>query len=229
MDPLGRLALAAFCFFALHAFVSGTRLRDALRRVLGEGPFRGLFSLSTLAALVWLWRAYRSSPCAPLWVLPRAFEWLPLAVMPIALFLVVGAFTVRNPTAIGGEQSLSSAEPARGALRITRHPFLWGVMLWSSVHALVLGSTAGLLFFGSFFVTAALGTRSIDRKRARANTEGWQSYLALTSNVPLLAVIAGRNTLRPRELLVPVVVALVLLAVLLVSHRWLFGVSPLPR
>jgi uncharacterized membrane protein len=228
MDPLGRLALASFAFFALHAFISATRLRDALIRALGEGPFRGLFSLATLGSLVWLSTAYRSSPCAPLWVLPRAFGWLPLAVMPFALFLVVGAFSVPNPTAVGGERTLNSSEPARGALRITRHPFLWGVMLWSSVHALVLGSTAGLLFFGSFFVTAALGTRSIDRKRARADAAAWQRYLALTSNVPLLAVVGGRNRLRPRELTTPALIAAVLLVALLAGHRFLFGVSALP-
>ena len=228
MDPLGRLALAAITFFALHAVVSGTRLREALVRAIGEGPFRGLFSLASLGSLVWLSIAYRSSPCAPLWVLPRAFSWLPLFVMPFALFLVAGAFSVPNPTAVGGERVLSSGDAARGALRITRHPFLWGVMLWSAVHAVVLGSTAGLWFFGSFLVTAALGTRSIDRKRARSGGEAWRRYRAVTSNWPLGAVVSGRNRLRAKELWLPALFGVALLLALLATHRWLFGVSPWP-
>lgn len=228
MAPLERLALAAIVFFGLHAFIAGTKVRAALVKRLGEGPYRGLFSLASLASLTALWLAYRSAPCAPLWNLPRGFGWLPLLVVPVALFLVVGAFTTPNPTAVGGERALARAEPARGALRITRHPFLWGIMLWSGAHLLVLGGASALWFFGSLLATAALGTRSIDRKRAASQGEGWHRFVAVTSNLPFAAIAQRRNHLRLGELQKPALIAAALTVLLLVAHPWLFGVSPLP-
>ncbi|HET9930715.1 MAG TPA: NnrU family protein [Polyangiaceae bacterium] len=228
MAPLERLALLSIVFFAIHALVSGTRLRTTLVRALGERAFRGLFALASLVSLGALWLAYRSAPCAPLWVLPRAFGWFPLLVVPFALFFVAGAFSTPNPTAIGGERALERGEPARGILRITRHPFLWGVILWSSAHLLVLGGAASLWFFGSLWLTAALGTRSIDRKRAASQGDAWQSYRSVTSNLPFAAIFGGRNRLQLRELRLPAVIAAVLTAALLASHRWLFDVSPFP-
>jgi len=229
MNPLDRLAIAALAFFLLHAIVSGTALRRRLVGVLGERAFRAVFSLASLVSLVLLVKAFRGSPCAPLWVLPRAFGWLPLGVMPFALFLTVGAFSVPNPTVIGGERALEQREPARGALRITRHPFLWGVMLWSASHLAVIGGTAALWFFGSFLLTAALGTRSIDRKRTESGGEAWKRYSQATSNLPFAAIAGGRNRLVLRELAIPALGALGLTVALLVGHQWLFGVSPIPR
>ena len=51
--------------------------------------------------------------------------------MLIAFFFVVLAFTSPNPTAVGGGALLTEKEPAQYIQRITRHPFLWGVALWS--------------------------------------------------------------------------------------------------
>lgn len=228
MTPLDRVALAAIAFFALHAVVSGTSLRRVLVRALGEVPFRAVFSLASLGLLAALWIAYRSAPCAPLWVLPRLFGWLPLGVVPFALFFITGAFSTPNPTSVGGERALASPEPARGVLRITRHPFLWGVVLWSGAHLLVLGGTSSLWFFGSLGLTAALGTRSIDRKRAASQGAAWDRYRGATSNVPFAAILRGRNRLALAELRVPALLAVGLTLAVLVSHRWLFGVSPLP-
>jgi uncharacterized membrane protein len=113
-------------------------------------------------------------------------------------------------------------------LRVTRHPFLWGVMLWSAAHLLVIGGRAALWFFGSFLLTAAFGTRSIDRKRAEVGGDAWQRYSLLTSNLPFAAIGAGRNRFVLRELWVPAFGALALTVALLFGHRWLFGVSPIP-
>jgi uncharacterized membrane protein len=229
MAPLERLALAAIAFFAIHAFVSGSSLRSVLVKAIGERAFRGLFSLASLVLLVVLWLAYRSAPCAPLWVLPRLFGWLPLFVMPFALFFMVGAFSTPNPTSVGGEGALSRVEPAQGVLRITRHPFLWGVVLWASVHLLVLGGAASLWFFGSFLLTAGLGTRSIDRKRGASQGASWERYRGTTSNLPFAAILRGRNRLVLRELRTPALIAVGLTLALLASHRSVFGVSPLPE
>jgi uncharacterized membrane protein len=221
-----RLALAAFLWFAIHAFVAGSELRWRLSRHLGELGFRAFFSLLSAASLLFLIRAYQKASFYPLWFAPRPIHWLPLAVMPFALVLIVGAFSVPNPTLIGAERVLERTDAARGVLRITRHPFLWGVALWSGAHLLVTGHVAAILFFGSLCATALRGTGSIDEKRQRTNTAEFARYSAVTSNVPFGAVILGKNRLVWSELWVPALIAMLLMAVILRLHLPAFGFSP---
>jgi uncharacterized membrane protein len=221
-----RLALASFVWFGIHAFVAGSELRWWLVKRVGQPAFNGFFSAISLASLWFLFTSYRTAGFYPLWFAPHPIHWLPLLVMPLSLVLFVGAFSVPNPTAVGAEQVLQRTDAARGVLRITRHPFLWSVALWSGAHLLVAGHVAAILFFGSFLATALRGTGSIDEKRRRTNKAEFARYAEVTSNVPFAAIIAGRNRLAGAELWVPVVIAALLLSVLLHLHQRLFGFSP---
>jgi len=221
-----RLALASFAWFAIHAFVAGSELRWWLLRRMGQRGFRAFFSLLSLGSLLFLIDTYRKAPFYPLWFSPHAIHWLPLVVMPFALVLLVGAFSVPNPTAVGAEKVLERTDAARGALRITRHPFLWATALWSGAHLLVTGHVAAILFFGSLLLTALRGTSSIDEKRRRTNKAEFARYLEITSNVPFAAIIQGKNRVVWSELWLPVLIALLLGAVLLRVHLRLFGFSP---
>jgi uncharacterized membrane protein len=221
-----RLALAAFLWFGIHAFIAGSELRWALAKRLGELGFRAFFSVLSLASLIFLIQSYRRASFYPLWFAPRPIHWLPLVVMPLALVLAVGAFSVPNPTAAGAEKVLQRTDAARGVLRITRHPFLWAVALWSGAHLLVTGHVAAILFFGSLCATALRGTSSIDDKRRHTNKAEFARYAEITSNAPFAAVIAGRNRLVWAELWVPVVIATLLLIVILRLHLRAFGFSP---
>ena len=221
-----RLALASFAWFAIHAFVAGSELRWWLGKRLGPRGFSAFFSLLSLASLLFLIDAYRKAPFYPLWFSPRIIHWLPMVVMPFALLLLVGAFSVPNPTAVGAEKVLERTDAARGVLRITRHPFLWATALWSGAHLLVTGHVAAILFFGSLLATALRGTASIDEKRRRTNKAEFARYLEVTSNVPFAAIIQGKNRLAWSELWVPLVIATLLTAVLLRMHLRLFGFSP---
>jgi len=221
-----RLALASFAWFAIHAFIAGSELRWVLVQRLGQRAFSAIFSLLSLASLVFLIDAYRKAPFYPLWFSPRIIHWLPLAVMPFALVLLVGAFSVPNPTTVGAEKVLERTDAARGVLRITRHPFLWATALWSGAHLLVTGHVASILFFGTLLITALRGTSSIDEKRSRTNKTEFARYREITSNLPFAAIIQSKNRLVLKELWVPLVIAALLLAVLLKVHQRLFGFSP---
>jgi uncharacterized membrane protein len=222
-----RLALASFVWFGLHAFVAGSELRWWLVARIGARGFQALFSLASLAALWFLIAEYRKAGFYPLWFSPKPIHYLPIAVVPIALFLLVGAFSTPNPTSVGAEKVLEKTNAARGVLRITRHPFLWGVALWSGAHALVTGHVAALLFFGTLCVTALRGMGSIDEKRRRTDKAEFKRYTEVTSNLPFAAIFSGRNRLVWSELWVPAVVAALLVAVILHLHLRAFGVSPL--
>jgi len=221
-----RLALAAFAWFAIHAFIAGSELRWWLVQRVGQRAFAAFFSLLSLASLLFLIDAYRKAPFYPLWFSPRIIHFLPLAVMPLSLTLLVGAFSVPNPTAVGAEKVLQRTDAARGVLRITRHPFLWATALWSGAHLLVTGHVAAILFFGSMLLTALRGTSSIDEKRRRTNKAEFLRYLEITSNTPFAAIIQGKNRFVLKELWVPLVIAALLMAVLLHVHLRLFGRSP---
>jgi uncharacterized membrane protein len=226
MDPLTRLALAAAAWFAIHPGIAGSSVRVWFAARFGENAFRLAFSVLSLVTLVALIFAYRRAPCAPLWITPRPLLYLPIVVMPFAFVLLAGAFTVPNPASVGGETALSAEEPARGALRITRHPFLWATAAWSFVHLVVNGSVASALFFGSMLLTALVGTRDIDRKRERTNPEAWARYARVTSNLPFAAIVSGRNRLVLRELGSALAAGAVLTAVVLALHAQLFHVRP---
>lgn len=228
MPDFTSLAAAAALWFAIHPLIAGSRMRDHLAGRLGEAGFRGLFSLLSLATLVWLIRAYSSAAFYPLWFAPRPVYYVVLLLMPVAFVLLAGAFLVPNPTAVGAVHVLDRSEPARGALRISRHPFLWAVVVWGTAHVMVNGDVASLLFFGSLALTGLVGTFDIDRKRARAAPEAWARYRAVTSSIPFAAIAEGRNKLVLRELVKPLLIATVLTAVLLHFHASWFGASALP-
>jgi uncharacterized membrane protein len=222
-----RLAVAALLWFGIHRGIAGSALRSWLVARLGEKGFRASFSLLSIGALTFLIYAYRRAPCEPLWTTPRPLFWLPLLLVPVAFVLFAGAFTVPNPSAVGGEKALARDQPARGMLRITRHPFLWAIVLWSSSHLIVNGNVPALFLFGSLLLTAALGSGDIDRKRARSGGEQWQRFAAATSNVPFAAILSGRNRLALRELLLPIALGLIVAGVVLHFHSSWFGLSAL--
>jgi uncharacterized membrane protein len=214
------LVLAGAAFVLTH-LVSGTPLRAQLVALLGEWPYRGLYSAAafvTLAAMIW---AYTVAPRELLW---HGWRLAPLIVMPFALVLIVTGYG-RNPTMVGAERLLQSEDPARGMIRITRHPIMWGIMLWALAHIAARGDVKSLVFFGAFLLVAALGTLSLDRrKRADPN---WPRFAAASSHVPFAAIAQGRNRLVWREIgWTRPLIALALFFVLLVVHPWLFGARP---
>ncbi|MDE2052075.1 MAG: NnrU family protein [Gammaproteobacteria bacterium] len=183
-------------FLLIHFGVSGTRLRDALTGRLGEGAYRGLFSLASLIGIGWVIYAYRRAPLIPTWgPLPGLRQAAYVLVFIAFLFAVIGILTP-SPTRVGMESKLDP-EGARGMVRITRHPFLWGAGLWAATHLIVNGDVASLILFGTFLVLAMGGTASIDAKRRRKFPEGWQRFSRATSSVPFAAIARGGNRLAP--------------------------------
>ena len=223
MDPMILLVLATAAFLATH-FVPSTPLRAALVKTVGERPYQGLYSLAAFATIGWMVYAYLRAPLAPLW---DGWRLLPAVAMPFSFILIACGMLSRNPTAVGQEKLLAAAEPARGILRITRHPVMWGIMLWAGAHVLARGDLKSLIFFGGFLLVAALGTQLIDARKARALGEDWKRYAHATSNVPFVAIVTGRGELDAAEIgWRNPAIGLALYAVLFAAHSWLFGARP---
>jgi uncharacterized membrane protein len=223
------LLAASIYFLAIHFFVSGTRLRDALVRRLGEGIYRGAFSAASLIGLIWMIYAYRHAPTLSLWVPAPGLRPLAYALVFVGfLFIVIGLATP-SVTGVGMESKLSGPSTTslvRGVTRITRHPFLWGVAAWAVAHLLENGDLASLVLFGSLLLLALGGTVSIDAKRRRGFGDGWSRFAEVTSNLPFLAIARGRNNLAAalREVgMVRPLVAIVAFALVFHFHGRLFG------
>jgi uncharacterized membrane protein len=221
------LLAAAALLLATHYGISSTAPRGWLVARLGERPYLVLYSLVAFGALGWLISAYRRAPFIELWSAPAWSAWLPLVVMPFALLLLVCGVSTLNPTAVGAPDTLGQAEPARGILRITRHPFMWGVALWALTHIVANGDAAAMVLFGTFAVLALLGTLLIDGKFASRRGAEWQRFAAVSSNLPFAAIAARRQHLALGEIgWLRAGIALALYVVLLALHPWLFGLSP---
>jgi len=186
--------VAATAAFLLAHFVTSTPLRPKLVGALGERPYLGAYSLVALVTLVWMIWAYAGAPRELLWT---GFRELPRLVMPLAFILIACGYA-RNPTMVGADALLKSEDPARGVIRITRHPIMWGIMLWAAAHLLARGERAATVFFGGFLVLAALGTILMDHRKS-ANPD-FQRFKSVTSNVPFVAIAQGRNRIVWREI-----------------------------
>ena len=226
---MATLIMAAIFFDGIHSFIAGSSLRAKLVSFIGEELFQAIFSVMSLIGIIWLSHAYRQAEYVELWGQVQNFRTLGLIVMLIAFFFVVFAFTAPNPTAVRGGSLLKEKEPARGIQRITRHPFLCGVALWSLTHLAFNGDLASLIFFGAFLILSLAGPASIDKKRKDLFGADWDRFAAVTSIIPFMAIIQARNSLQLGELgWWRLVLVVIVFGFFLQMHRYLFGVSPWP-
>ena len=193
MTPTAMLALATAAFVVTH-FVSSTPLRPALVARIGERPYQGLYVVVAFITLGWMGWAFAQAPREALF--PGLRE-APYILMPFAFVLLACGFG-RNPTIVGAEKLLKSEEPARGMIRVTRHPIMWAFMLWAVAHILARGDVKSLIFFGGLLVVAALGTVFMDLRK-KANPD-FARFEAVTSNLPFKAVLEKRNHIVWREI-----------------------------
>jgi len=227
------LFAAAAVFLAIHFLVSGTRARDAIVRVIGEGPYMGLFSLASLAAIFWLVLSYNHALAGAenplLYDLGAGMKHLAIPAVLLAFLIGVPGLLTPNPTSVRQEGVATRPDAVKGIVAVTRHPFLWGVVIWSAMHLALNGDEASVVLFGTFFVLALLGPLSIDAKRKRKMGAAWDGFAAHTSNIPFAAAAAGRTKLKWGEILDwRMAVAVLLFVVVLFGHARVIGVSPFP-
>lgn len=223
MDPLLQLVAASLAFLVLHVLPSSP-LRSMLVKALGERAYSAGFSLLSFAGIAWMAVAYGNAGVTALWPGLKA---LPALLMPIALVLILTGVLSRNPTLVGQGKVLKDAEAAKGILRVTRHPVMWGILLWAGSHLLARATLEGIIFFGTFIVLAGAGTVLLDARKAARYGEDWKRFSATTSNVPFIAILQGRNRLALGELgLLKVAIGLILYAAVFLFHATLFGLRP---
>lgn len=135
------LVLGLVLFLGLHSLrIAGDAPREALLSRLGEGPYKGLYSLLSLAGLVLIGQGYGAALAGSsmAWIPPTGLRHVTLLLVPLAFILVASAYA-----------------PAGHIKRLARHPMVLGVALWSLGHLLANGETANVILFGAFLAWAA--------------------------------------------------------------------------
>jgi uncharacterized membrane protein len=168
-------------FFAVHLVPTRPPLRAGVVGRIGSGPYMGLFTLLSLAALALIVLGYgqmqglgRGNP--QVWVPPAWTRHLTMLLMLPALILLVAAYV---PSRI------------RSAVR---HPMLAGVKLWAFAHLLSNGDLASVLLFGSFLAYGVYDRISVRRRDARgplgaASGGAAQDAIAIVGGLALYAVL----------------------------------------
>ncbi|MEM7412556.1 MAG: NnrU family protein [Myxococcota bacterium] len=194
MSTPALIALLWLLFAITHVGMSSLRWRPRLVAALGEGPFRGLYSLVSLVIFVPLVSIYLGDRHSGAYL--GSLAGLPgmrpvmYVGMGLALTLMVGGLRSPAPTSF-----LPGPAEARGVLRVTRHPLLMGLGLFGLLHlAVVAVNTAELAFFGGFPLFVALGCWHQDQRKLAEGDADFGRFHAATPFLPLptpAAVVAA--------------------------------------
>ena len=190
MTPQLGLLLSCVAFVGTH-FLLSHPVRGPLVRAVGEGPFRGIYSLValiTFGLMVYFYRVIGREP--PLWDAGEAGWIVGTLLMWLAAILFVGSF-MGNPALVGAS---GPGGGPRGVLAITRHPMMWSFAIWAAVHLMILGQPKSLVFDSAIIILALAGAAAQDRKKAGAMGEAWHEWTAQTAFVPFTRGLAYPGT-----------------------------------
>jgi uncharacterized membrane protein len=142
------MVLGIALWWATHLFpILAPGARAAAVGRLGRNPYRGVFSLLTLAAVALMVIGYRQAAVVSLWFPPAWTVHLNNLLMLIAVFL------------LGAKHAKSSVR------HYLRHPMLTAVAIWAVAHLLVNGDLASVVLFGAMLgwaVVAIIGSNARD-------------------------------------------------------------------
>lgn len=220
--PVGEFILAFMAFLVSHRLPAHPHVRRVLTDRLGTRGFLLAYSALSILLLGWVFAAAGRAPYIPLWETGPVLAHLALLAMAAAFLLACLSVGRPNPFSFGGAHN-DRFDPARpGIVRLTRHPLLAALALWSGAHLLANGDGVHVLLFGSFLLFSIAGRRVLDRRCRERMGEHWQALADAVETAPLCAVLflLGPTLLRG-------ILAFALLGLVLLLHPLLFGVDPL--
>lgn len=161
-------------FLGVHSVsIVAPAWRDATAARIGEGAWKGLYSLISIASfvlLIWGYGVARMDPVVlytpPLWT-----RWLAaLLMLPVFPLLIAPYFPGRIKAAVG-------------------HPMLAAVKFWALAHLIANGTLADLILFGGFLAWAVADRISYKRRAQRpipaAPRRGWNDVIVVVVGLAL--------------------------------------------
>lgn len=141
------LVLGVLLWSAVHSIPSvGRPLRERLIERIGEGPYKGVFALGILSAIVLMVVGWRSTVPQAVYT-PAPWAYSATAVLMLLAFVLFGAGHAKS-----------------NLRRVLRHPQLSSVVVWGIAHLLANGDTRSLVLFGGLAVWALVEMPLINRR-----------------------------------------------------------------
>ena len=150
------LILGLILFIGVHStrmLADNWRTRTLQR--LGEGTWKGLYSLLSLAGLAliaWGFDAAREQPLV-LWVPPAGMRQVAAVLMVLSFVLLAAAYV-----------------PGNSIKARLHHPMVLGVKVWALAHLLSNGMLTHVVLFGALLVWAIFNFRSARQRDRLAGT-----------------------------------------------------------
>ncbi len=219
--------LAAFAVFVgLHSVPATPSVRARLVSRLGHGTYIALYSTVSLLALTWLFYAAFNLDYVELWASAAWQGWVTFATAPLGLFFVLAGLLSRNPFSTTARRG--GGKPG-AIVAITRHPVIWGFVLWAAGHIPPNGDVRSLVLFGGFALFSTGSLVMLEKRARKKHGAAWASLARSTSVVPFAAMVKGRAALKLDEgMIAALAIDVTLIAWLLGGgHQWLFGADPL--
>jgi uncharacterized membrane protein len=221
-------ALSLAVFLAAHVAPAALGLRERMISAVGRRSYIIGYSLASIALLVWVISAAQRAPYVELWPPAPWRHAAPILTMPIALAMIGAGSVRRNPLSLAFREG---AGPPRlgGILSITRHPLLWGLLLWSMSHVLANGDVVGVVLFGGLGLFSLQAMSAFDRRARRTLGEtAWRQAAAQAPLVPFAGLARGRLPARigAAEALGAAAGLACYGWLMMGGHAWLFGTAP---
>ena len=150
------LILGLALFLGVHSLrIFADDWRNAQRARLGEGKWKGLYSLASVIGfvlIVWGFGLARAAPVV-LWQPPVWTRHLAGLLMLVAFVLLVATYV-----------------PGNRIKAMLHHPMVLAGKVWAIAHLLANGTLADVVLFGSLLAWAALSFRAARRRNRAAGT-----------------------------------------------------------
>jgi uncharacterized membrane protein len=147
------LVLGLIIFLGAHSVsIVAPAWRDAMRTRLGEGPWKGLYSVVSVAGFAMIIIGYGLARQQP-----EALYTPPFWLRHLALLLLLPVFPLLLAVYLPGR--IKSA---------AKHPMLLATKLWALAHLLANGTAADVLLFGGFLAWAVADRISLKHRVPRA-------------------------------------------------------------
>jgi uncharacterized membrane protein len=171
------LVLGLILFLGTHSTgIIAAGWRDRMRARLGEGGWKGAYSVVSLIGFVMICYGFGLARRDPIFLYapPIALRYLAIALMlPVFPLLFAASLPGRIKTAL-------------------KHPMLAGVKFWALAHLLANGMLADVLLFGGFLVWAIVDRISWKRRPPQilrmAPARAWNDALAIVAGLTTYAL-----------------------------------------
>lgn len=163
-------------FIALHAFVAQRAARARLIARIGETPYKALFSLLAIIALVLIafgYVRYRATGWIDVWEPPLWTRYIAAPLMWLAFVCITAAYfhgRIKN---------------------VLKHPLLVGVKLWAVAHLAANGDLGSILLFGAILLWAGYDRYTLKTRPASEIPSVGNPISGSAGSNDLVAVLIG--------------------------------------